>query len=49
VSAEGAWYVSTYESSREYPVAKRKIVDAVADAVVDAEIAIVRTGRRCGP
>lgn len=28
------------------PVAKSRIVDAVADAVVRAEIAVVRTGRK---
>jgi hypothetical protein len=34
------------ERPKGTPVAKSKIVDAVADAVVRAEIAVVRTGRK---
>ena len=34
------------ERPKGSPVAKSRIVDAVADAVVRAEIAVVRTGRK---
>lgn len=36
----------TVEPPKGTPVAKSRIVDAVADAVVRAEIAVVRTGRK---
>jgi len=36
----------TIERAKGTPVAKSRIVDAVADAVVRAEIAVVRTGRK---
>ena len=38
--------MTNVERPKGTPVAKSKIVDAVADAVVRAEIAVVRTGRK---